>query len=160
VINLILISQKRSLNDLNNFRNKFSLPVSNILLSKTLVGQEVHMVLAVFSILVALFLGFGAVEEFIMRGVRGGEVQPFFVGLVGICVSVLLALSGIALWRQWATARRLLFIAAISSVVFHVYAAMPPHRNVGVLALIVGAGYGLILLGIALSSRGSKAQTA
>lgn len=118
------------------------------------------MVLAVFSILVALFLGFGAVEEFIVRGVRGGEVQPFFVGLAGIGISVLLAVSGIALWRRWATARRLLVIAAISSVVFHVYAAMPPHRNVGALALIVGAGYGLILLGVALSSRGRKAQTA
>jgi hypothetical protein len=34
------------------------------------------MVIALFSILVALFLGFGAVEEFIVRGVRGGEVQP------------------------------------------------------------------------------------
>lgn len=118
------------------------------------------MVLAVFCILVALFLGFGAVEEFIMLGVRGGEVQPFIVGLVGMLVSVLLATSGIALWRQWAVARRLLLFAAISLVVFHVYAALPPHRNVGVLALIVGAGYGLILLGFAQSSRGRKAQAA
>lgn len=116
------------------------------------------MILAVFSILIALFLGFGAVEEFIVRGIRDGEVQPFFVGLVGMVVSVLLATTGIALWRQWAVARRLLLFAAISLVVFHVYAALPPHRNVGVLALIVGAGYGLILLGVALSSRGRKAQ--
>jgi hypothetical protein len=118
------------------------------------------MILAVFSILVALFLGFGAVEEFIVRGVHGGEVQPFFVGLVGIVVSVLLVTSGIALWRQWAVARRLVLFTAISMVVFHVYAALPPHRNVGILALIVGAGYGLILLGVALGSRGRKAQVA
>jgi hypothetical protein len=116
------------------------------------------MVLALLSILVAIFLGFGAVEEFIVRGVRGGEVQPFFVGLGGIAVSLLLAASGIALWRRWEAARRFIPLAAISSVAFYVYAALPPHRNVGVLALIVGAGYGLILLGVALSSRGGKAQ--
>ncbi|MGI8782869.1 MAG: hypothetical protein ACR2L2_04355 [Acidobacteriota bacterium] len=118
------------------------------------------MVVAVFSILVALFLGYGAVEEFIVRGVRGGEVQPFFVGLAGIILSLLLAISGIALWRQWVVARSLVLFAAISSVAFHVYAALPPHRNVGILALIVGVGYGLILLGVALGSRGRKAQAA
>lgn len=118
------------------------------------------MVLALFSILVALFLGYGAVEELIIRGVRGGEVQPFFVGLVGIIVSVLLTISGIALWRQWPTARRLVLLAAISSVAFHVYAALPPHRNVGLLALLVGAGYGLILLGVTLGSKGLKTRVA
>jgi cytochrome b subunit of formate dehydrogenase len=114
------------------------------------------MALALFSIMVALFLGYGAVEEFVVRGVRGGEMQPFLVGLIGIIVSVLLAISGIALWRQWPTARRLVLLAAVSLVAFHVYAALPPHRNVGVLALIVGAGYGLILLGVTASSRGMK----
>ena len=118
------------------------------------------MVLGLFGILVALFLGYGAGEELIVRGVRGGEAQPFFVGLVGIVVSVLLAISGIALWRNWPTARRLVLVAAISSVVFHVYAALPPHRNVGVLALIVGVGYGLILLGVTLSSKGLKTREA
>ena len=118
------------------------------------------MVLAVLSILVALLLGFGAVEGFIVRGVRGGEVQPFLILLAGMFVSVLLATSGIALWRQWPMTRRLLVFAGISSVVFHVYAALPPHRNVGMVALIVGAGYGLILLGVGLSSRGRTAQVA
>jgi hypothetical protein len=75
-------------------------------------------------------------------------------------VSLLLAASGIAFWRRRPTARRLLLLAAVSSVAFHVYAALPPHRNVGMLALLVGAGYGLVLLGVALSSRGGKAQTA
>ncbi len=31
-------------------------------------------------------------------------------------------------------------------VVFHVYAALPPHRNVGILILVLAAGYGLLLL--------------
>jgi hypothetical protein len=118
------------------------------------------MVFPVLSILVALFLGFGVVQEFIVRGVRGGEVQSLLVGLAGMVVSVLLATSGIALWRQWTAARRLVLFAAISLIVFHVYAALPPHRNVGMLALIVGAGYGLILLAVSLSSRGRKAQVA
>jgi hypothetical protein len=118
------------------------------------------MILAVFSIVVALFLGFGAVEEFVVRGVRGGEVQPLFVGLAGMAVSVLVAASGIAWWRQRPSARRLVLLAAVASVAFHVYAALPPHRNVGLLALVVGAGYGLIILAAALSSRGGKAQVA
>ena len=118
------------------------------------------MFLALFGVLVALFLGFGAVEEFVVRGVRGGEVQPLLVGLAGIVVSLLLAASGVALWRRWPSARRLALLAAVSSVVFHVYAALPPHRNVGLLALLVGAGYGLLLLGVALGSTGAKAQSA
>ena len=118
------------------------------------------MALALFSILVALFLGFGAVEEFIIRGVRGGEMQPLFVGLIGIIVSASLAISGIALWRRWSRARRFVLLAAISSVAFHVYAALPPHRNVGLLALIIGAGYGLILLGVTLGSKGMETRAA
>lgn len=118
------------------------------------------MVLALFSILVALFLGYGAVEELIVRGIRGGEAQPFVIGLVGIVVSVLLAVAGVAFWRRWPAARRLVLIAALASVAFHVYAALPPHRNVGLLALLVGAGYGLILLGAGLSSKGLRTRAA
>lgn len=108
------------------------------------------MILGLLNILVALFLGYGAVEEFWIRGVRGGEMQPLVVGLVGTCVSVLLALSGLALWRRWASARSLVIVAAVLSILFHAYAAFPPHRNVGILVLLVGAGYGLILLSIML----------
>lgn len=118
------------------------------------------MVVALFSILVALFLGYGAVEEFVVRGVRGGEMQPLVVGLVGIIVSLLLAAAGLALWRRHPAARRLALVAAASSVAFHVYAALPPHRNVGMLALLVGAGFGLILLGVTLGARGGRPQAA
>ncbi|HEX7173750.1 MAG TPA: hypothetical protein VF240_00510 [Pyrinomonadaceae bacterium] len=118
------------------------------------------MKLGLLNILVALFLGYGAVEELIVRGVRGGETQPFVIGLIGIVVSVLLVVSGIALWQRRAGARRLAIVAAIASMLFHVYAALPPHRNVGILVLIVGAGYGLLLLGVGLSSRGAKTQAA
>lgn len=119
------------------------------------------MMLAILNILVALFLGYGAIEEFWIRGVRGGEMQPLIVGLVGAFVSVLLALSGVGLWRRRANARRLAVAAALLSILFHVYAALPPHRNVGILVLLVGAGYGLILLCIMLMpGAGKQAQAA
>jgi hypothetical protein len=118
------------------------------------------MVVALLSALVALFLGYGAVEEFIVRGIQDGEAQPLVVGLAGIAVSVLLLAAGVAYGRRRPSARRLLLVAAVASVLFHVYAALPPHRNVGILALLVGAGYGLVLLGVGLTARGGRAQAA
>ncbi len=118
------------------------------------------MILAVLNILVALFLGYGAGEEFWERGVRGGELQPLVIGLAGASVSLLLALSGVWLWRRRPNARTLTVVAALLSIVFHVYAALPPHRNVGILVLLVGAGYGLLLLAVMFMPGGRKAQTA
>ncbi len=106
---------------------------------------------AVVGVLVAAFLGFGAVEELIVRGVRGGEVQPLIVGLLGAVVSVLLALASLALWRRHTRARRLAIVAAIAAMTFHAYAALPPHRNAGFLVLIVAGAYAVTLLGLALS---------
>jgi len=118
------------------------------------------MILAILNILVALFLGYGAAAEFWIRGVRGGEAQPLVVGLAGAFVSVLFALSSVGLWRRWQNARALAVAAALLSIVFHVYAACPPHRNVGILVLLVGAGYGVLLLGVMFMPGGRKAQTA
>lgn len=104
---------------------------------------------AVVGVLVAAFLGFGAVEELIVRGVRGGEVQPLIVGLLGAVVSLLLALASLALWRRHTSARRLAIVAAIAAITFHAYAALPPHRNVGLLVLMVAGAYAVALLGLA-----------
>jgi hypothetical protein len=120
---------------------------------------EAHMTVvsrdaaAALGILVATFLGFGAVEELVVPGVRGGEVQPLLVGLAGAFISVLLALAALALWRRHASARRLAVAAALAAIVVHAYGALPPHRNVGILALAVAAAYGTALLGIALGHR-------
>ncbi|HEY0081438.1 MAG TPA: hypothetical protein VGB61_01510 [Pyrinomonadaceae bacterium] len=43
---------------------------------------------------------------------------------------------------------------------FHVYAACPPHRNVGILVLLVGVGYGLLLLAVMFMPGHGRAQTA
>ena len=118
------------------------------------------MILAVLNIVVALLLGFGAVQEFIVRGLRDREVQPFFIGLAGIVVSVLFITSGIAIWRKWPSARRLAIVTAVSSILFHVYLALPPHRSLGAPALIIGVGYGLVLLVITLRSKGRNAEAA
>lgn len=117
------------------------------------------MTLAVLNIIVALVTGFGAVQEFV-RGILDREVQPFFIGLAGIVVSALFITSGVGMWRKWPSARRLVIVTAISSIVFHIYAALPPHRKVGPPALIIGVGYGLVLLIITLRSKGKKAETA
>ena len=118
------------------------------------------MILAVLSILIGLLTGFGAVQGLIARGIINGGVQPLIIGLAGTAVSVLFLISGIAMWRKWPSTRRLVIITAILSILFHVYAALPPHRNVGPVALIVGAGYGLVLLIATLSSKGKRAQPA
>ena len=117
------------------------------------------MTFVVLNILVALLNGFGAVQEFIVRGLIDREVQPFVIGLAGIAVSVLFLISAFAMWRKWANERQWAIVTAISSIVFHVYAALPPHRNVGIVALIVGAGYGVVLL-IYTLSKGKKAEPA
>jgi len=116
------------------------------------------MILVVLCFLVALLTGFGAVPELIVGGILNHDVQSAIIGTIGTVVSILFLLSGIAMWRKWASARRLAIITAILSIVFHVYAALPPHRTVGLPALIIGAGFGLVLI-VMFSSKGKSAQT-
>lgn len=116
------------------------------------------MILAVLCILVGLLTGFGAVQEIVVRGIIDHEVYPAIIGIIGTIISVLFLLTGIAMWREWPSMRRLAIVTAILSIVFHVYAALPPHRNVGPPALILGAGFGLVLLIVMFSSKGKSAQ--
>ena len=118
------------------------------------------MILAIFCILVGLATGFGAVQELIVPGIMGRQVQPAIIGIIGTVISILFLISGIAMWRKWPNTRRLVIVTAILSIVFHVGAALPPHRNVGPPALIIGAGYGLVLLIAMFSSRGKSAAPA
>jgi hypothetical protein len=106
--------------------------------------------------LVGLVTGFGAGQELIVSGVIDREPRPFIIGVIGLVVAVLFLISGIAMWRKWARTRPLLIVTAILSIVFHIYAALPPHRTVSPPALIIGAGYGLFLLVFVLSSKRNK----
>lgn len=105
-----------------------------------------RLTLVALNLLVALSTGFGALQEFIIQGILGRQLQPFLISLVGIIVSILFITSGIALLRGWPTVRRLIALTAVLSILLHVYGVLPPHRNMGFFVLIVGAGYGMVML--------------
>ncbi|HLL77596.1 MAG TPA: hypothetical protein VK421_20230 [Pyrinomonadaceae bacterium] len=118
------------------------------------------MALAVLNILLALCLGYGAVAELWIRGVRGGETQPLVIGLVGALVSLALAVAGISRLRRWTNARQLTIFTAVALVAFHIYAALPPHRNVGIFVALLATVYGLVLLAVSLAGRGRRERAA
>jgi hypothetical protein len=111
------------------------------------------MTLALLNIVVALYLGYGAVEELWVRGIRSGEIQPLIIGIVGALVSLALIVSGFAHWRRWPNARQLTIFTAVALIAFHVYAALPPHRNVGILVALVATVYGIVLLAVSFLGR-------
>lgn len=104
------------------------------------------MVVATLGMVVALLLGKAGFDEMLVLGIRGGLVQPFWAGIAGIVVALLVGLAAIALWRGWRATPRLAFAAGALSIGFHVYGALPPHRNVGILGAALGVGYGVVLL--------------
>jgi Na+/melibiose symporter-like transporter len=108
--------------------------------------RRTSLVLVALNVLVAIATGFGAVQLFIIRGIRDQQLQPLLLSLAAIIVSLLFIASGIALLRRWPTVRRLITLTGILSVLLHVYGVLPPHRNMGFFVLIVGAGYGLVML--------------
>ena len=105
---------------------------------------------------IGMMLGFGGLQELFVRGIWNGERQPFFIGAAGTFVAALLLLAALAMWRRWTVSPRLAAFAGALSVAFHVYAALPPERYVGVFALLSGVGIGIILLAQALRSCGSR----
>jgi len=132
-----------------NARNKFDLwqRVAGALADVLWFQQvRIRLLLLILNLVVAVLTAFGAAQEFIVRGIFDRQTQPLLLSLAGIIVSLLCLISGIAIWRQWPALRHLMFATGALSIVFHVYGAMPPHRNIGYVALIVGAGYGLLML--------------
>lgn len=112
--------------------------------------SEAVMGVGTFTGVVALFLGFGAVQELIVRGIGNGEVQPAIVGIAGAVASLLVLTAGVAYARRRPYARKLCLIAAVVSVVVHGYASLPPHVNVGRLALLVAVLSAVVLVAAAL----------
>lgn len=100
-----------------------------------------------------LLLGFGALQEFFVRGIWNGEREPLLIGATGALIAALLLVAALAMWRRWASWPRLAALAGGLSVAFHVYAALPPTRYVGVLALLLGVGIGVVLLAQAVRAR-------
>jgi hypothetical protein len=104
---------------------------------------------------IGLMLGFGALQELLVRGIWNGEGQPLVIGAAGALVSALLLLAALAMWRGWSAWPRFAALAGALSVAFHAYAALGPERYVGNFALLTGAGIGIALLAQALRSRES-----
>jgi hypothetical protein len=109
--------------------------------------------MAILNIIIGLLLGFGAVQELIIPGIGGRQLQPAIVGSVGAVASGLLIAAGIATFRRWRSVDVLTVAAGVSLIALHTYGALPPHRNVGILAFLVGTGYGLVLLAVHISRR-------
>ena len=103
------------------------------------------MIVAVFSILAAVLLGFGAVQEFVVRGLGNGEVEPGTLGVVAALVCVLIMFAGIAYARRAPYARALLVVTGIVSLLVHGYGALPP-RYIGWLALLVAVASAVMLI--------------
>jgi hypothetical protein len=108
--------------------------------------RRTSLVLVALNMLVAISTGFGALQQFIIEGIRHRQMRPLVLSLTAIIVSILFITSGIALLRRWPTVRRLIALTGTLSILLHVYGVLPPHRNMGLLVLIVGAGYGLVML--------------
>lgn len=108
--------------------------------------------LIIATIIAAILLAFGAIQELWVRGVVGGEVQPFVIGAVGAVLSVLLVLAAIALKLQRGGAERFAIATAVALTAFHAYAALPPHRNVGPPALLIALVGSAVLIAYAHSN--------
>jgi hypothetical protein len=108
--------------------------------------RRTSLTLVTLNLVVALLTGFGALQEFIIGGILNRQMQPMLISLLAIIVSILFVISGVAMLRRWATTRRLIIVTGTLSILLHVYGALPPHPNMGILVLIVGAGYGLLML--------------
>jgi cyanate permease len=109
-------------------------------------NNKTRLFLGTFNILVALVMGFFALREFETSGIRDHRLQPFVLSSAAIVVSILFIISAVAMLREWATARSLVLVTGVLSVLVHVYGVLPPHRNMGYQALLIGAGYGLVMI--------------
>jgi hypothetical protein len=109
-------------------------------------NNKMRLFLVALNILVALLLGFGAVQELAIRGIRDGQLQPLVLSSAVILVSILFIISAVAMLCEWTTARSLVLITGVSSLLIHVYGALPPHRTMGYLPLLIGAGYSVVMI--------------
>jgi hypothetical protein len=95
---------------------------------------------------IGFLLGLGGLREFLVDGIWYGQLQPLLVGAAGALVSSLLVLAAMAIWLRWSRWPRLATLAGVLSIVFHLYAAVQPERNAGLLAMALGVGIGVVLL--------------
>ena len=95
---------------------------------------------------IGFLLGLGGLRELLVDGIWYGQLQPLLIGATGVLVSALLLLAAVAIWLRWSRWPRLASFAGALSIVFHIYGALPPQRNVGLFAMTLGVGIGVALL--------------
>jgi hypothetical protein len=94
----------------------------------------------------ALFVGFGAAQELIVGGIRGGATVPLVVGLVGLVVDLICIATAVLLWRGSPLGTRAAPIAGALAILFHAIIWLPPIRIAGTLAGILGVALGILLV--------------
>ena len=109
--------------------------------------------LPITTAVIGFLLGVGGLQELFVRGIWNGELQPLLVGASGALVSALLLVAALAIWRRWPQWPRIATMAGALSIAFHLYGALPPERNVGLLAMTLGVGIGIALLASAIRRR-------
>jgi len=108
--------------------------------------SRTRLLLVTLNMLVGGLTGFGALQELLAEGLFDRKAGTLLLSLAAVFISLLFIVSGVAMLRHWRTARRLIMATGLLSILLHVYGALPPHRNMGYIALVVGAGYGLLML--------------
>jgi hypothetical protein len=101
------------------------------------------MIFAILNVVVGLLLAFGAAQEGVVGGVLAGRPASLLVGLAGTLVSLWFSASGFALLYRWSHRRGFTLLACAAMAAFGILAALPPHRYLGVLAMLLGVGYPL-----------------
>jgi hypothetical protein len=112
--------------------------------------------MSILNIIIGGILGFGAMQELIVRGIIDREIQPAILGSLSAISSVLLIAAGVAMLKEWPSAHILTIWAGLSVIAVHVWGAMPPHHNVGIPAFLLGVGYGMSLLAVHALRRRSR----
>lgn len=113
--------------------------------------KRAELMLVTLNMLVAGMIGFGALQELLAGGLfagglRDGKAGTFLLCLAAVFISLLFIVSGVAVLRHWRAVRSLIMTTGLLSILLHVYGALPPHRTMSYVALMVGAGYGLLML--------------
>jgi len=108
--------------------------------------RRAELMLVTLNILVAGVTGFGALQELLAGAFSDYKAGTFWLSLAAVFTSVLFVISGVAVLRRWRAVRSLVMTTGLLSILLHVYGALPPHRTIGYFALLVGAGYGLLML--------------
>ena len=118
-----------------------------------LQDRSMRLLLVTLNLLVAGLTAFGGLQELLAGGLFAGglidgKAGTFLLSLAAVFISLLFIVSGVAMLRHWRTVRPLIIATGLLSILIHVYGALPPHRTIGYLALLVGAGYGLLMLSV------------